>query len=87
LKKTGNALENQGLVTLLLNEVNCLAKVGNHKNIVQLKEFGEGVVEKPNGKSYGVLYVVMELIQGGEVYDFIANTGGLSEMTARYFFH
>jgi len=31
-------------------------------------------------------YIVLELVEGGELFDFIANTGRLDEKMARYYF-
>ena len=43
------------------------------------------VKENPK-KTRPVFYVVLEIASGGEVFDFIANTGRFQERVARYFF-
>lgn len=63
-----------------------MAKIGSHRNIIRLREFGEGTVKKPNGTEYGAFFVVLDLASNGELYEYVANTGSLSEPTARYFF-
>lgn len=42
--------------------------------------------EKKSGKSRKVDYIVLELGQGGELFDFIAISGRFEESLARYFF-
>ena len=41
---------------------------------------------KYNGDSVKVSYIVLELALGGELFDFIANSGPLEEEEARYYF-
>lgn len=38
-------------------------------------------------KEREVDYIALELAQGGELFDFISNSGPFNEKTARYFFH
>jgi len=48
---------------------------------------GTAAYEKSSGKpSKTVSYIVLELAQGGELFDFIANSGSFSEPEARFFF-
>lgn len=57
-----------------------------HKNIVRQYECGYSNYVKDSGKQKQVLYIVLELAQGGELFDFIANTGRFEEKVARYYF-
>ena len=58
-----------------------------HPNIVQLYEYDEnGVKEKKSGEQEQVLYLILELIKGGELFDFVASTGAFSEPVARFYF-
>lgn len=58
-----------------------------HPYIVNLIEYDkEGIVEKANGSKRSAFYIVLELAQGGELFDFVASTGPFSEAVARYYF-
>lgn len=46
--------------------------IGNHLNLVTLYEYGQGIYEKTNGINKNVTYIVLELAEGGELFDFIA---------------
>lgn len=71
----------------IMNEVNVMRKL-NHKNIVNLIDFNEEAeFVKKSGKSRPVYSIALELAEGGELFDFIAETGNFSEEVARYFFH
>ena len=41
---------------------------------------------KPGKESKDVDFIVLEIAEKGEIFDFISNTGLLEEDTARYFF-
>ena len=55
-------------------------------NIIQILECGQGVYEKTSGVKKNISYIVTEIAQGGELFDFIAITGKFSEPVARHFF-
>ena len=60
----------------------------HHPNIVNLVEYGQdGVVKKSNGNQEAVIYIVLELATGGELFDYVATTGRFSEPIARFYFH
>jgi len=51
-----------------------------------MREFNEdGVWEKSSGNK-PIAYIVLELIAGGELFDFIATGGPFSEEICRYYF-
>lgn len=55
---------------------------------MNLIEYGkDGVVEKSNGVKEAVIYIVLELATGGELFDYVATTGRFSEPIARFYFH
>lgn len=54
-----------------------MMKMINHKNIVKLKE-----VLASNSK----IYLVLELIGGGDLFDVIKERNGLDEKTAKKYF-
>jgi serine/threonine protein kinase len=76
-----------------MNESKILQKM-NHPNIVHLYELrDDGNYIYPDGSSkkytnfYNrVLFAVIQLAQGGEVFDYLANTGRFSEPVARFYF-
>lgn len=85
IKKVSPRIDMKNL-EMILTEVNMLTKV-QHPNIVNVIEFGnDGVVKKVNKKDLLVSYVVLELAQGGELFDYISKTGKFTELVARYFF-
>lgn len=60
----------------------------NHRNLINLMEYKEsGEYHKTNGSSFNVMYVVLELATGGELFEYVANTGRFSESVARTYFH
>lgn len=59
----------------------------NHPNIVNLVEFFETAeYVKKNGQSYKAVAIVMELVPGGELFEYVADSGRFSEETARTYF-
>ena len=59
----------------------------NHTNIVNLIEYSqEGIVVKSNGAKEAVIYIVLELATGGELFDYVATTGRFSEVISRFYF-
>ena len=70
---------------LLLNEVSMMKNIkGPH--IVDQIEFGTEIYKKDSGKTKIVNFIVLELLSGGELFSYIANTGRFQEPIARYFF-
>ena len=59
----------------------------DHPNIVKYYNFEEKAkLIKANGKEVDVAYLAMDAVTGGELFDFVANTGAFSEPECRYFF-
>lgn len=48
-------------------------------------EYGQGIYKKEN-KEKEVSFIVLELALGGELFDFVANSGRFEEPLARYYF-
>eukprot|EP00827_Trimyema_finlayi_P003246 TRINITY_DN298_c0_g1_i8.p1 TRINITY_DN298_c0_g1~~TRINITY_DN298_c0_g1_i8.p1 ORF type:complete len:330 (-),score=99.97 TRINITY_DN298_c0_g1_i8:13-1002(-) len=58
-----------------------------HPNIINLLSFNEKKpYKKKNGQIKNVTYLVLELGQKGELFDYVANTGYFSEPIARFYF-
>lgn len=69
------------------NEVNIMKSL-KHPNLVNMIEFMEKEEYfKSNGSSFQVMSVVLELATGGELFEYVANTGRFSEPVARTYFH
>lgn len=71
--------------SLIMNEVQAMSRL-KHNNIIELKEVGTDIYRKTNGKKLKVSYIVLEFAPGGELFDFIANSGPFNEDEARYYF-
>jgi len=67
-------------------EVDVLKKL-NHENIVNFIEMGNDTLHHPKKEKKVVNYIVLELAQGGELFDFVANSGRFNEKVARTYFH
>lgn len=78
----------QLFITLLSNEVGKLKDLPNHPNIIQLIEYSwDGVQVSSSGFSKDILYVVLELAEGGDLFDYIFTVNeGFSEKIARFYF-
>ena len=75
------------MMDLVKNEISIMKEL-DHQNIVRLLDFNEDATYvKSNGTQLKVFYLALELVSGGEVFDFIAETGRFSEDVARYYFH
>lgn len=76
-------------LTLMNNEVERLEKLPKCDNIIQLVEYNwKGVMTNSKGQEKDVLYCVLDLATGGDLFDYIFTVGrGLPEPIARYYFH
>ena len=59
----------------------------NHKNIVRILDYGkEGLLIKKNGSFIdGLVYIMMEYVEGGSMFDIVNNLEGIGEDGARHF--
>jgi serine/threonine protein kinase len=46
----------------------------------------EATLQKAGGQSKNVAYIVQEMITGGELFDYIANTGAFTEEVCKFYF-
>lgn len=75
------------MLDLVMNEVEVMKEL-SHPNLVRLVDFSDDAeYKRPNGSKLKVFYLALELVSGGELFDFIAETGRFTEETARYYFH
>ena len=71
---------------LLKEEVEATNQL-DHKHVVKYFEFKENATMiKKNGDQIQVAYIAQEMIAGGELFDYVANTGPFSEEICKYFF-
>lgn len=76
-------------ITSLINLENeiTLMKSFNHQNIIRLLDFNDDVSFITNSQNVTqVLYLALELANGGDLFSLIASTGRFTEDIARYFF-
>jgi len=75
------------MMDLVRNEITVMKEL-DHQNLVKLIDYNEDATYiKANGTEVKVFYLALELVNGGELFDFIAETGKFSEDVARYYFH
>lgn len=56
------------------------------KHVIKQLKFGTDTWTKANGTQKIVDYIVLEYAEGGELFDFVADTGRLDENMTRYYF-
>ena len=69
---------------MITDEVEALRAISGHKNVLTMFEVGHSTYEKQN-KSREVDYIVLEICSGGELFDFVAESGAFDERVARYY--
>jgi serine/threonine protein kinase len=76
-------------LTLMNNEVERLENIPPHENVITLVEYNwKGTLVTRKGDEKDVLYCVLDLATGGDLFDYIFTVGrGLPENIARYYFH
>ena len=75
------------MMKLVMNEIEVMKEL-DHPNIVKLLDSSyDAEYKRPNGSKLKVFYLALELVSGGELFDFIAETGRFTEDVARYYFH
>ena len=72
-------------IELLKNEYEATAQF-QHKHIVRYLDANWDTTEEKDGKSKSIGYIAMEPILGGELFDYVANSGAFDEKFARHFF-
>lgn len=68
------------------NEITILKNL-DHKGIIRLIEYGDsGIVLKPSGRELShIVYIIMEYVQGGLLFDFCQSFGAMGEDVGRFF--
>merc|ERR1711990_3491 len=70
------------------NEITILKNL-QHQGIIQMYEYGDaGQVVKPSGRVIeNLVYIVMEFVQGGLLFDLCQSMGAMGEDAGRFFLH
>ncbi len=85
LPLTGDLVDQKRL-KLLLNEAKVMSEIA-HPNIVRLHAYSpKSVLRRPERQDKPVMYLVLDLVTGGELFDYVALGGPLEERLARYYF-
>ena len=81
-------LIDQSANNLVFTEEIRLMSLITHPNVLRLIEYNNDGVKssKTDGSITPVSYAVVELASGGEIFDYVAETGRFSENVCRYFF-
>jgi serine/threonine protein kinase len=59
----------------------------DHPNVIKIVEYEpEGVYIKANGETFPIIYIVLELAPGGELFDMVCNTGRFNDRITRFYF-
>ena len=74
----------EALMKALEAEVKVLQGL-SHENIVNMKEYNTSAVWEKTSGNKNVCYIVLELVRGGELFDFIAEGGHLNEKICRFY--
>jgi serine/threonine protein kinase len=86
LQSKGTNAEAEEAMKQIMNEVDKLASL-QHNYILKVVETAkEGIMKHDDGSSKSVIYVVLELAPGGEMFDFLMETGKFGDKLARFFF-
>lgn len=84
---TADIALNKTYLELVFNEAKIMSQL-NHPNMVRLYEYSDkGLLEKASGKKVPVLYLILDLVTGGELFDYVAVSGRFSDKMARHYFH
>ena len=72
---------------IMENEIKCLSRV-NHGNVAKIiSANNDGIYAKKNNKgSYICNYIIMELYENGDLFDYLYCTGGFDERISRFYF-
>lgn len=74
------------MMELINTEVQALQAIEGHDNVINLLAKGNDVYKKGKATDQNRDYMVLEIAEGGELFDFIAQTGRFPEPLARHFF-
>lgn len=76
---------NEAAIKTIFTEINALKAIKKHSNIIELYDYNQGPYFKRDSNDV-VTYIVLELASGGELFNFIAQTGRFEEELSRFYF-
>ena len=77
---------NKRAFRLLKEEIHATTSLDN-RHIVKYLDFKEdATIVQKNGSTKRVAYIVQELVSGGELFDYISNSGAVSESICKFYF-
>lgn len=56
-----------------------MKEMKKHPGIIELIDHGEDKYTKASGKTKNVYFLVLEIAKGGELFDYISETGAFDE--------
>jgi serine/threonine protein kinase len=59
---------------------------GGSPHIVNIIEYGKGIKVKENREPEEVIFIVVELVTGGELFEYVATGGPFDESFCRHYF-
>jgi len=84
--KKGDPSLDKKFLDMMHEEVSVMRNM-HHKNLINIVDYNEhGQKIKKNGDKVDVIYIVLELAPGGELFDYVAISGKFSEPIARFYF-
>ncbi len=81
-------VDNEECRKAVVNEVVALKSLQEHPNVIRIIEYGDdGEIVKPSKSKIGnIVFIVLEFVEGGILFDVCQTLGGLGEDLSRYFF-
>lgn len=84
--KLMNDIKDPEIHNLMKTEIQIMEGL-NHPNVIRQHEYGTADYMRADGSvKRKCEYIVLEIAKGGELFDYVANSGELSEDEARYYF-
>jgi serine/threonine protein kinase len=76
-----------GALKTIITEINALKQLKQHPNIIHLYDYDEKVYEKQSSKENRLVnFIAIELAQGGELFNIVAQTGRFDDQLSRFYF-
>ena len=84
-EKVAVKIMHKGMEKMVENEVAYIKEL-RHKHIIEMLDEGWNTYTKKDGSQKDVYYIVLENAKGGEIFDYIEESGPFSEDESRYYF-
>lgn len=84
--KLMNDIQDKEIHQLLVTEIEMCSKL-QHENVIRQYEYGSADYIRADGSvKRKCEFIVLEIAKGGELFDYVANSGPFSEDEARFYF-